>query len=415
MKKDARKRGGRGVVLRWLVVVLIGAGLVVTGTRARPVDVDVVQVYRGPMEVHVVEEGKTRIRNRYVVYSPVAGALERIKLRAGDQVEKGRTVLATVGSDWSQFLNPRARAEAEMRVKAAESARLRSSEASEKVRTSLEFAVREKERVGQLFQKGSISRREWDQASNQVEVLERELRVAEFTAQVAEFEYGQARMALRPPEGGDKLQKIEGEVDVHQIVAPISGVVLKVYEESARPVTLGMPLMEVGDASDLEAEIELLSSDAASVRVGASVRMENWGGSQEWGGKVVMVEPSGFTKVSALGVEEQRVLVRVALDPLKEGAGIVGDRYRVEGRIQVWGATDVLLVPAGALFRMGKDWHVFVAKGNLVQKVRVELGHHNGIVAEVLRGLSVGDDVVVHAPDALREGGEIRRKMTSKP
>ena len=190
--------------------------------------------------------------------------------------------------------------------------------------------------------------------------------------------------------------------------SPIDGFVLQVFEESARPVTAGQPLLEVGDPTDLEAEIELLSSDAVAVRPGAEVSIEQWGGDDPLRGRVTVIEPGGFTKISALGVEEQRVRVRVDfLDPIPPDRPL-GDRYRVEARILTWLADSVLQVPAGALFRRGDEWMTFVFDNGRARLTAVTIDHHNGVAAEVVAGLKEGDRVILHPPDEVADGRIVR-------
>ena len=384
--------------------VLAGViGLVVAGLRPQPQAVDLADVATGPLTVTVLEEGKTRIRHRHVISAPVAGMLERIPLRAGDRLEAGQTVLAVIQPTPSAFLDPRAQAEAEARVHMAEAAQRQRQAQLERARAALEMAEKEKTRTSRLQKEGAVSIREYDQALSQVDVLTREVHAAEFALEVSKFEILQAQAAARQagsPEG-DSSAPIT-------LRAPVSGFVLNVFEESARPVTAGLPLLEVGDPADLEAEIELLSSDAVAVRPGAEVAIEQWGGDRPLRGKVTVVEPGGFTKISALGVEEQRVKVRVDfLDPIPPDRPL-GDRYRVEARIVTWHSDSVLQVPAGALFRRGGDWMAFVFEDGKARLTTVAIGHHNGVAAEVLSGLTSSQRVILHPPDAVSDGKRVR-------
>ena len=396
---------------RKLVPYAIGLGLLLAigwGLWPKRIEVESSTVANGPMTVSVLEEGKTRIRHRHTVSPPVAGFLNRVALRAGDRIEAGTTVLATLQPEPASFLNPRAQAEAEARVNAARAARLRSQSQLERARAALELAEKEKERAQSLHRKGAIAAREWDAAQNEVEILSRDLRAAEFALQVAEFEVTQAEAALQQvanpaPEGAEPLR----------IIAPITGFVLNVFEESARIVAAGTPIMEVGDPTDLEAEIELLSSDAVGVQPGAEVSIEQWGGDRPLRGKVAVVEPGGFTKISALGVEEQRVRIRVNfVDPLPASHQL-GDRYRVEARIVTWNAPNVLQVPTGALFRRGNDWMVFALDGSKARLNKLEIGHNNGVAAEVRSGLHEGDRVILHPPDTIVDGKAVRPRAAN--
>lgn len=377
------------------LVALIAAGL-----RPRPVPVDLGAVTTGPLTVSVLEEGKTRIRHRHVVSAPVAGQLQRIPVRAGDRLVARETVLAVIQPAPSNFLDPRSQAEAEARVQMAEAARRQRQAQLERAQAALEMAQKELARTTQLHKTGAVSIREHDLAVSQLDMLTRELHAAEFALEVAGFEILQARAAARqagPAEGATPAAPIF-------LVAPVSGFVLNVYEESERTVTAGLPLLEVGDPTDLEAEIELLSSDAVAVRPGADVSIEHWGGDQPLRGKVTLVEPGGFTKISALGVEEQRVKVRVDFLSSIPPDRPLGDRYRVEARIITWHGDSVLQVPAGALFRRGGDWMVFRYDNGRARPAKVHIGHHNGEAAELLGGLSPGQAIILHPPDSLTDG-----------
>ncbi len=389
-------------VFVWLLILGLVAALI-AGFRPRPVEVGTAVVSIGPMRVAVLEEGKTRIRHRHLISPPVAGMLERITLRAGEKIEAGKTVLATIHPAPANFLDPRARAEAEARVQAAQASRQLRAAQRDRAQSALELAETEKARHLKLRQSGAISQRELDQAVNQVDLLLRELRAAEFAVQVSDYELVQAEAAAR--QSGDSPEGPSGPL---VLKAPVSGFVLNVMEESARAVTPGLVLMEVGDPADLEAEIELLSSDAVGVRQGAEVSIEKWGGGAPLKGRVSLVEPGGYTKISALGVEEQRVKVRVDFLEQPPAGQWLGDRFRVEARILTWQADAVLQVPSGALFRRGDDWMAFLLDSGKAKAVKVTTGHNNGVAAEVLAGLLSGQVVLVHAPDKVADGSAVK-------
>jgi HlyD family secretion protein len=392
----------RSALRRKLLPYFIGAALLVAlyfGFRAGPVQVETAVAERGPLVVSVFEEGKTRIRHRHTISPPVSGFLNRVELRAGAPIQAGKTLLAVIEPASSPFLDPRARAEAEARLRATEIAKQSRQAELERANVALELAQKERARAEHLRKTQVISAQEWDLAESRVQLLERERNVAAFALRVADFEIAQARAALlqaqRP--GDDGAEPL-------RILSPIDGYVLNVFQESARPIAAGEPIMEVGDPRDLEAEIELLSSDAVAVEVGADVSIERWGGPTPLRARVSVVERAGFTKISALGVEEQRVRVRVDfLDPMTPGREL-GDRFRVEARIVTWRGEDVLQVPTGALFRRGGDWMTFVAAEGRAEARRVEITHHNGVAAEVRDGLTVGERVIVHPPDSVSEG-----------
>ncbi|MCK9589337.1 MAG: HlyD family efflux transporter periplasmic adaptor subunit [Terrimicrobiaceae bacterium] len=390
----------------WRKAVLYGAGLalvvfIVAGLLPKPLPVEMKPVTRGPLTVSVLEEGKTRIRNRYVVSPPVAGFLKRVPVRAGDPIVAGETLLAVIQSSPSDFLDPRAQAQAEAAVHSAEAALQQRNEQAQSATAELDLARKELARAEQLRKKGAIAVQEFDTAANRVEMLGNQLGSSRFALKVAEFELEQAKAALLQATG-----ESTGSGRPIEIRAPVSGFVLNVLEESARPVTPGLPVMEVGDPRDLEAEIELLSSDAVNVKPGADVSIEQWGGGEPLRGKVALIEPGGFLKVSALGVEEQRVKVRVNFTDLPEG--VLGDRYRVEARIVTWTGDNVLQVPTGALFRRGNEWMAFVVGNGRAKLARVGIDHSNGIAAEVTDGLSEGQKVILHPPDTVSDGVAVK-------
>lgn len=384
----------------------IGAVLVlllVNALRPQPLAVEIGTVKRGPLTVTVLEEGKTRIRHRFLITPPVAGYLNRVPLRQGDKIEAGKTVLATIQPQPANFLDPRARAETEAHVKAAEATKMQRETQIERASAALDLANKELVRARDLKKSGAIAVKEWDTTENQVNILTRELHTAEFGLQVADFELVQAKAALT------QVQTPATEnSDPLKIISPITGYVLNVYEESARMLTAGTQIMEIGDLDDMECEIELLSSDAVGVHPGADAAIEEWGGENPLRGKVTVVEPGGYLKVSSLGVEEQRVKVRIDfVDPLPPGMTI-GDRFRVEARIVTWRGDNILQVPTGALFRRGGDWMAFVYEGGKARQVKVEILHNNGVAAEVRSGLTEGQQVLVHPPDAVLEGSAVK-------
>ena len=401
----SRVVGRRPRRLRKFVSYAVVAGLViaiVAGIWPKPIRVEIAVVTRGPLTVSVFEEGKTRIRHRYVISSPIDGFLRRLELRPGAPIRAGETVLATIGPQWSSFLDARSLAEAEARVKVAQSTKMQRAAELDRVTSALELAKKDLVRADALRKTGAIATQEWDTTENRVQMLTRELHAAEFASKVADFEIAQAEAALMQAQ-----HPAEEKSEPLRIVAPVNGYILNVYEESARVVTSSMPIMEVGDPQDLEAEIELLSSDAVGVATGAEVSVENWGDERPLRGRVSLVEPGAFTKISALGVEEQRVKVRVDfLDPTPSGREL-GDRYRVEARIVTWHNDDVLQVPTGSLFRRGNDWMVFIVKEGKARLQKVQIVHNNGLAGEVHSGLSLGDTVIIHPTDAVRDGASV--------
>ena len=403
-RSNRRKPGTWRRFIPYVIVSALGVAIV-GGLRPRVIEVETATVITGPLDVTVLEEGKTRIRHRYVISPPISGYLNRIALRAGDRIAAGQTVLATIEAQPSAFLDPRARAEAEARANAAAATKQRAESELERLQASLALAQKEKARAADLKTKGATSTKEWDTAETQVTMITRELHSAEFGIRVAEFERVQAQAALAQVQTPATARS-----EPFTLLSPVTGFVLSVQEESARTVAAGVALMEVGDPTDLEAEIELLSSDAVGVQPGAEVSIEQWGGAAPLRGKVTVVEPGGYTKVSALGVEEQRVKARVEFTDPIPATHPLGDRFRVEARILTWRGANVLQVPTGALFRRGNDWMTFVLAGGNARLTKVEIAHNNGLAAEVRSGLQQGQSVILHPPDALADGAAVKTR-----
>ncbi len=395
-------------MVRRLITWTLGLGLlglIAYGLRPRPIEVETGIVTRGPLTVHVVEEGKTRIRNRYVVSAPVAGHMRRVPFKNGDPVKANETVLATIEPAISPLLDPRAKAEAEARLQAVEAARLRAAQALDMSRTSEKFALQNWERAKKLIQAKSISDTDRDNAERDFEMRTRETRAAEFALKIAEYELQQARAALMQIE-------TPGNSTLIEVRSPVGGSVLRVMQESATIVTPGVQILEVGDAGDLEIEAEILSRDTVAIKPGAQVDIEQWGGEKPLQGRVRLIEPAAFTKISALGVEEQRVIVLIDLVNPPAEARRLGDRYRVEVRVAVWHGDDVLLVPAGALFREGSAWKTFVFDNGIARKQSLEAGHSDGRMTEVLKGLEAGTQVLLHPPDTVKDDSPVQKRSS---
>ncbi len=394
-------------LLFWTVI----AALVLTMVYAlqpRPVEVETGTVNQGPLTVYVSEEGKTRIRNRHIVAAPVAGSMQRVTLKPGDEVKAGETVLTRIEPTLSPLLDARARSQAQARVDAAAAARSRTNEDIEMSRTGLKYAQANWDRVKNNTDKGTISATDRDTFEREAEMKTREVRSAEFALQVADFELAQARAALQ------QIDKPSAEGSFIEVRAPVSGVVLRVQQESATIVAPGAAILEIGDPTDLEIEAEILSRDAVTIKPGALVTVEQWGGDDPAKARVRRVEPAAFTKVSALGVEEQRVLVLSDLVEQTPALKALGDRFRVEVRVAVWHSDDALLVPAGALFREGSDWKTFLFNDGKAKAVVVKAGHTDGKLTQVVEGLKKGDEVLMHPPDTVRDGTSVVKRAEPK-
>jgi HlyD family secretion protein len=368
------------------VLALVGLMLIVLARRPGPEHVEIAVAARGPLLVTVDEEGRTRVRDRYVVVAPAAGRLERITLDEGTPVRRG----ATLARLFAAPLDPRARQEAVARLQATEDAHRATLAGVSQARAALGQASRQSARAESLFARNLISAEQREQAALADTTAARRLEAAEFQAQAADHDVEQARAVVR---GG-------GGEAVLSLTAPVAGVVLRIPEKSERVVAAGQTLMELGDPSRLEVVVDLLSEDAVRVRAGDQVIVDEWGGDHALEGHVRRVEPSGFTKVSALGVEEQRVNVIADLD---EAPAQLGDGYRVEARVVLWQG-NVLKIPASALFQDGERWVVFRVRNGRARQAIVSVGHRNPFEAELTAGLAAGDTVIRHPTDKLTDG-----------
>ena len=383
------------------VSALIVVGALAYAFAPRPVPADLTRVGFGPLRVTVDEDGRTRIKERYVVAAPLGGQLRRIGLHPGDRVSAGTTLVAVIEPAEPELLDPRARAQLEARVRAAEAQVQLADPRVERVRAAHELAQSDLERATTLAERQALSRQELDRAREAARGAAEELRSAEYARQIAGFELEQARAALW--RSGSEARQGDPTWEL-RVLSPIDGQVLRVFHEDATVVARAAPLVELGDPADLEAEIDVLSSDAVRIQPGARVWFEHWGGEAPLEGRVRVVEPAGFLKVSALGVEEQRVNVIADFVRPPEGRRTLGDAYRVEARIVVWDAERVLKLPVGALFRSGGNWAVFAVRDGRAKLTRVEVGHSNGRETEILRGLGAGGEVVIHPSDKVADG-----------
>jgi HlyD family secretion protein len=378
---------------RWLPYAggVLLVALIVAGLWRKPVLVETAPVTVGPLQATVNEEGKTRIKQRYAVSAPVTGQLRRIPFKAGAEVRAGQTVVAVLEPLAPALLDARTRA-------AAEAKRDTAAANLEKTRATHAFAASERHRFEKLSAEKTVSVQDLEaaqmreaSAAKEQTAAESALRQAE--AELAEFAASSETVTNYPP---------------IEIKAPVSGRVLRVFEENARAVSAGTALLEVGDPTDLEVVVEVLSRDGAGILPGARVEFEQWGGGEPLAGRVRFVEPAAFTKVSALGVEEQRVNVVADLLTPAEQRPSLGDKFRVEARIVVWETKDALKVPAGALFRQGDQWAAFVVNGGCAELRPVKAGHSSGTETQVLEGLKPGDQVVLYPSSRVRNGQRVK-------
>ncbi|MBL9153806.1 MAG: HlyD family efflux transporter periplasmic adaptor subunit [Verrucomicrobiales bacterium] len=410
----------------WTAAALAAAALIHAGLRDRPVSVDFGIVSRGALTVTVDEDGETRIRDPYLISAPLAGRLLRIELEPGDEVRKDDS-LAAIDPGEPGLLDARTAAEAGARVSAAEAAYQRTQSQLEVAKADLDQAQRNHQRNQGLFEQENIAIATLEDSAHALRVATGNLAAAQSTQEIARFDLEQARAALlhsqslsapgEPPAGRS-----------FEIRSPIDGVVLRRFQESSTVVPIGERLLEIGNPHDLEVRIDVLSQDAVRIRPGQRVAIEQWGGDQPLTAWVRRVEPSAFTKVSALGVDEQRVWIYADFEepvPMQQGTisdptgsdrnppPPLGDAYRVEARVVVWEQPDVIRVPGGALFRDGENWAVYrLSATGQAERVTVELGQRNDLEAEVKAGLAPGDRVVLHPGDQVRPGVALRERQT---
>jgi HlyD family secretion protein len=377
--------------------VLVVAAIVGVALWPESMEVTVARAERGPMQVTIDEDGETRVRDRFLVTAPVSGRVQRIEIEPGDTVVRSKTILARITPAESPLLDPRTRSELQAAVEAATAAVGQARAERQRAATALERARSTLRRQQELMKAGAIAADALEAAETALATAEDALRAAEFTERRAESELQLARARLSAPSSSGR------SVDV---ISPIDGTVLKRLRESEGVVPVGEPLLEIGEPGRMEIVADLLSTDAVRVSRGAEVLIEQWGGGHTLHGRVRRVEPSGFMKVSALGVEEQRVNVVVDFTNPAE-ASRLGDGYRVEVRIVLWKENDVIKVPVGALFRQGEGWAVFVVNEGRVHRQMVQLGQRNENEGQITSGLEPGATIVMHPPDTLTDGTRV--------
>ncbi|MCC7330710.1 MAG: HlyD family efflux transporter periplasmic adaptor subunit [Gammaproteobacteria bacterium] len=372
----------------------------------RAVAVDFARVAAGPIEETVSDEGETRVKEAYVVSAPLPGLMQRIALKAGDAVVAGQTVMARIEPSDPVFLDRRSEAEARAGAEAAQAAQKQAVAAVARAEADLDFASAELQRYRGLAAAHTISANDLDAAERRARTAAAALDEARAARRARDSELAQARARLLAP--GLVKRRRGADCDCVDVFSPVSGSVLRVIKESEGVVSAGAPLLEVGDTADLEIVTDLLSTAAVKVRAGQSVRIEAWGGDGVLAGRVRRVEPYGFTKVSALGIEEQRVNVIIDFTDPPQRWQRLGHGYRVEPRIVLAAAEKVLKVPQAALFRHGDSWAVFVDDGGRARLREVRIGLANGLEAEITQGLAAGDEVILQPGERVADGTRVK-------
>ncbi|HXG92612.1 MAG TPA: HlyD family efflux transporter periplasmic adaptor subunit [Blastocatellia bacterium] len=365
--------------------------LIVITMLPSPIAVDAARVERGPLRVTVDEEGEVRVHDRFIIAAPIVGRMARIELHDGDRVERGQVV----ASIYPTPIDVKERAEVLSRVRAAEALKREADERVAHAREDYEQARRESARMESLAKQGVVSAQAFEQAKNAEVTSKNEFDAARARAQAAasEVEIARAGLVAIDSEASNATRAVK-------LRSPVAGCVLRVVEKSERVVTQGMPLIIIGNPELLEVVVDLLSTDAVKVKPGMPVLLENWGGDAAIRARVRVVESGAFTKVSALGIEEQRTNI---VADFVDSPGPLGDGYRVEAKVVIWESDGVLKVPTSALFRHGDNWAVFVIEEGRAQTRNLEIGHRSQFEAEVLSGIEEGAMVILHPSNQIED------------
>ena len=413
--------------LKWLLILAVPA-VIIKAFMPNPAAVDLGEVTRGPMMVTVNEDGETRVREPYLISAPLAGRLLRVELEPGDPVSKGEVLLA-IDPGEPGLLDSRTKEEAQARVNAAEARHRVTVTKHEIAQAEREKAARYLIRDRDRFKKGNIAKPTLEDTIHADRIAKSNLEAARSTMEISKFELDQARAAFHY---SDSVQSNGSKPDRNhfEIKSPIDGVVLRRFQESSTVIPAGARILEIGNPDDLEIRIDTLSQDAVKIAPGQRIIVEHWGGGHDLPAHVRRVEPSAFTKVSALGVDEKRVWVFAdfagskketqqgkVLDQTELGQPVpdrqqrhLGDGYRIEARIVVWEKDDVLRLPAGALFRNGERWSVYLVEDGIARLKEIKVGQNNGIMAEALSGLKAGDRVILHPDKKIKDGTEVQER-----
>jgi HlyD family secretion protein len=399
--------------VKWMKRILgaIVLGLVIAGlvwfAWPQAIPVDLATVSKGPMEVTVDDEGKTRVRDIYTVSAPLAGMVLRVPGRVGDQVAANETVVAVMQPMAPSFHDIRSHEELRAALAAADAAITLAEHEVHRIEKVLEFSRSDLQRAEALARTNTIAVKALEKAKIDVETNEAALASARAQLEVRRSERASAAARLTGP-----LAAGAGPTDpacCMQIRAPVTGRILRIIQESEGVVQAGTPLIDIGNPTDLEVVADLLSTDAVLVAAGAPVLIDGWGGS-EIRGRVARIDPVGFVKISALGIEEQRVRTTIDFVDPPETWSRLGHDYRVIVHIPVWSASEATTVPVAALFRKGDNWAVFAVADGRAHLAPVQIGQRNNRVAEVISGLSVGDRVVLHPSDRIQDGVSISER-----
>jgi HlyD family secretion protein len=399
----------------WILVVALGLGGLAWYAWPQPVPVDLAVVGKGPMDVTVDDDGKTEVRHVYVVSAPIGGKVLRIShppgyegvsRHVGDQVTANETVVAVMQPMTPGFVDVRSREQIQDAVAAADASVKQAQSEVRRLEAAVEFYRTELARAQTLARTQSVSAQALDKAKFDAQTNEAALASAK--AQVEVWQKVSESLAAQLIDPASTAARTDPSCCI-EVRAPATGRVLKIIQDSEAVVQPGAPLIEIGDPMDLDVIADLLSSDAVQISSGAPVRIDGWGGPPV-NGRVTRVDPAGFLKVSALGIEEQRVRVTIDFVDPPEVWSRLGHDYRVVVHVTTWSADDVLTVPVGALFRKGDDWAVFAVRDGRARISAIRIGHRNNRIAEVTSGLTAGDAVVLHPSDRVSDGTRIAER-----
>ena len=387
-------------ILAWSVLLLAVAAGITWSFWPVPIAVDAGVVTRGPFQLSVQDQGRTRVRDAYTISAPVSGRVLRIGNRAGEDVVAGKSIVAEILPSEPALLDARTRAQAEATVKAAEAARKTAAASVDLAQADVVHGVAELKRAESLATRDLIARSELENAQQQERRATAALEAAKSALSMRQFELENARMLLADFTGTGQSKEIS-------LRSPVTGRVFRVIQQSETVVAAGTPLMEIGNPGDLEVMAEFLSTDAVKVRPGQTATIQDWGGPRDLAARVRLVEPSGFTKISALGVEEQRV--RIILDIVEPRAGwqSLGDGFRVNARIVISETANAVRAPLSALFRNGDLWQSFVIRNGRAVRTNVSVGETNEDEAQIVSGLQPGDRVILHPSDKVADGSRV--------
>lgn len=394
----------------WVLILGLGLSGLAWFAWPAPIGVDLAAATKGAMEVTVDDEAKTRVRHIYTVSAPIGGRVLRISppLHVGDEVTADQTIVAVMQPTAPAFLDVRSRQELEAAVASAEAA-VRLAEAEvRRTEAALNFSLVELRRAEALARTQVISAKALDQAKFDVETNNAALASVKAQLEVRRSERASAAARLIDPSIATAQSSSTCCI---QLRAPVTGRVLRIIQESEAAVSAGTPLIEFGDPLDLEVVADLLSTDVVQIEAGSPVRIDGWGGTTIQG-RVSRIDPAGFVKVSALGIEEQRVRTTIDLVDSPEVWSRLGHDFRVIVHVTIWHSEQVLSVPVGALFRQEEDWAVFTLRDGLARTTLVKIGHRNNRTAEIVSGLTEGDQVILHPSDRIKDGVVVAQRQS---